>query len=200
MARFSQVRLPGRKVIIGAALAASALGIAAPAAAQWNPQSRPYGQQQPYGYNQPGYGNGYGQGRALMARVDQVRQRIQFLSQRNMLSGREAYRLDAEAQQLRQRVRQLSYNGINQNERYDVERRIARLEQMVRMNANDRDGRFDGGNDQYRNGQYGNGQYDNRDGRWQGDRGQGDTGQNGRAQDGRWQDRDGNWHDRDDRR
>ena len=169
------LKFSGRKIIVGAAMAASALTAAAPAAAQYYP-ARPQSQYGQPVYNQ-GYGqNGWGQGRALIARVEQVRQQIRVLDRRNILSEREAQRFDMEAQQLRQRVRQLSSGGINQNERYDVERRIQRLEQRVAYNANDRNGRYDG-------------------------RGTGFGGNNGyQNQDGRWQDRDGNWHDRNDNR
>lgn len=168
----------GRKLLIGAAMAASALTAAAPAAAQYYP-ARPGNQYGQPVYNQ-GYGqNNWGQTRALMARVDQIRQQIRVLDQRNILSDREAYRLDGEAQQLRQRLRQLSYGGLNPNERYDIQLRLQRLEQRVAYNANDRNGRYDG-----RGTGFGGNGYQN-------------PGQN---QDGRWQDRDGRWHDRDDRR
>ena len=182
-----------RKFLIGAALAATALTAAAPAAAQYYPQQQygqpainPYAQPGQPGYAQPGYGqpnygynqgygrNSWGQTRVLIARIDQIRQQIRVLDRRNILSEREAYRLDAEAQQLRQRLRQLAAGGLNPNERYDVERRIQRLERRVAYNAND-----------------GNGRYDRR--------GPGFGGNGYQNEDGRWQDRDGRWHDRDDR-
>ena len=104
---------------------------------------------QPYqnnGYGQRyGYNNNWGQTRALMARVDQVRQQVRILDRRNILSQREAYRLDAEAQQLRYRIAQLGRNGLDQRERYDVERRLVRLERSVQVNAYDRNGRYDNG-------------------------------------------------------
>ena len=167
------------KSLIGAALAAGALTAAAPAAAQYypaQPQQYGYGQQN-YGYNQGYAQNNWGQTRALMARVDQIRQQIRVLDRRNVLSQREAYRLDVEAQQLRQRLRQLSYGGLNQNERYDIQVRIQRLEQRVAYNANDRNGRYDGRG----SGFGGNGYY----------------GQN-QNQNGGYQDRNGEGHDRSD--
>ena len=118
-----------RKFIISAALLASTVAIAAPAAAQW-------AQPQPQGYAY-GYNNNYGQTRRLEARIQHIRQQIRQLDRRNILSNREAYRLDAEARSLQYRVRQLGYNGLNQRERYDIERRIARLEQNIRYQAND---------------------------------------------------------------
>ena len=140
-----------RKSILGTARAVSALTAAAPAAAQYYPKAQQgYSYSQGYtqnnGYGQRyGYNNNWGQARALMARVDQVRQQVRILDRRNILSEREAYRLDAEAQQLRNRIAQLSRGGINPNERYDVERRLARLERSVQINAYDRNGRYDNG-------------------------------------------------------
>ena len=144
-----------RQFIVGAALAASALTAAAPAAAQWVPQ-------QNYGYNQ-GH-NGYqnrGDGRVLIARVDQVRQQIRILDRRNALSNQEARGLDREALQLRYQVQRLAYNGVDPRERFAVEQRIVRLEQRVSYNATDRNGRYNRGN------AYGQqGSWQDRDGRW----------------------------------
>ena len=131
-----------RKFLISAAVVASTVAIASPAAAQWA-QSAPQG----YGY---GYQNNYGQTRRLEVRIQQVRNQIRQLDRRNILSSREANRLDREARSLQYRVRQLGYNGLNQRERYDIERRIARLEQNVRYQAND-------GNRRYSQNGYGNG-------------------------------------------
>ena len=137
-----------RKFFISAALLASTVAVAAPAAAQW-------AQPQPQGYAY-GYQGNYGQTRRLEVRIQQIRQQIRQLDRRNILSNREANRLDAEARSLQYRVRQLGYNGLNQRERYDIERRIARLEQNIRYQANDGNRRY--GQNQYG---YGNGYADN---------------------------------------
>lgn len=136
-----------RKFLIGAAITASAAA-SVPAAAQWSPQPqpRPYGYDQrnpDYGHDQNGYGRGYGDGRGLMNRLDRVSQRIEFLARRNVLSQREAYGLDREARRLRERVQRVAWNGVDQRERFEIAQRIDRLEQRVRINANDRDGRLD---------------------------------------------------------
>ena len=135
-----------RKFLIGAAVAASALAAAAPAAAQWAPQPRPYGYDngynRGYGYDN-GYNRGYGNGSMLINRIDRIRQQINMLARRNMLSPREAGQLDREAGWLQNRVQRQAWDGISPNERYDIERRIARLEQRVRLNANDFNGRYD---------------------------------------------------------
>lgn len=142
-----------RKFIISAALLASTIAIAAPAAAQWAPP-------QPQGYAY-GYQGNYGQTRRLEVRIQQIRHQIRQLDRRNILSNREARRLEAEARSLQNRVRQLGYNGLNQRERYDIERRIARLEWNVRRQANDGNRRYS--QNQYGNGYNGYGDYD-RDG------------------------------------
>ena len=110
-----------RKFLIPAALLVSTIAASAPAAAQWA---------QPNGYAR-GYNN-HGQARRLEVRVMQLRREIAQLDRRNILSNREARRLDAEARNLEYRVRQQSYNGLNQRERWNIEQRIARLEMEIR--------------------------------------------------------------------
>ena len=153
-----------RKFLIPAAIFVSTLAAAAPAAAQWA---------------QPGYGYGYnnqGQGRRLEMRVMQLRREIAQLDRRNILSNREARRLDAEARDIEFRVRQLRHGGIDGREQFMIERRIARLEQNIRYQANDGNRRYGYNNGNYNNG-YGNGfngydrDRDGRDDRYEDDRG-----------------------------
>jgi hypothetical protein len=139
-----------RKFLISVALLGSTVAISVPAAAQW-------AQPQPQGYAY-GYHNNHGQVRRLEVRIQQVRQQIRRLDRRNVLSNREANRLEAEARSLQYQVRQMGYNGLSQRERYSIERRIARLERHVWREAND-------GNRRYGQNQYGNGYSDHdRDG------------------------------------
>lgn len=142
-----------RKFLISAALLGTTVAFAAPAAAQWAPP-------QPQGYAY-GYHNNYGQVRRLEVRIQQVRQQIRRLDRRNMLSNREARRLEGEARSLQYQVRQMGYNGLNQRERYVIERRIARLERHVWREANDGNRRY--GQNQYGYGYNGTNDYD-RDG------------------------------------
>ena len=121
-----------RKFLVSAAIAAATLATAAPAAAQWAP---------PHG-NAYGYNNNQGQVRRLEARVDQIRRQIRQLDRRNILSDREARRLGEEARDLDRRINFLARNGFNSRDRYEVERRIARLEQRIYREANDGDRRF----------------------------------------------------------
>jgi hypothetical protein len=137
-----------RKFLITAAAAATTLALAAPAAAQWGPQPG-------YGY---GYNNNYGQVRSLQARVDNLQREIYRLDRRNVLSNREARRLQNEAQSIEYRLRRAGYNGLNYNEQRDIAYRLARLEQNIRYQANDGNRRVGYG--------YGNGYPDrDRDGR-----------------------------------
>ena len=122
-----------RKFLISTALVASTLAVAAPAAAQWAPP-------QPQGYAY-GYDN-YGQTRRLEVRVQRLRQEIRQLDRRNILSNREARRLDDEARDLQMRVRRIGYDGISRREAYNVEMRIQRLEQRIRYEATDGNRRY----------------------------------------------------------
>jgi len=115
-----------RKFLISAAIAAATLATAAPAAAQWAP---PHGNA--YGYNNRG------QVQRLEARVDQIRRQIRQLDRRNIISDREARRLSEEARDLDRRINFLARNGFNSRDRYEVERRIARLEQRIYRDVND---------------------------------------------------------------
>jgi len=147
-----------RKFLISAALMASTVAVAAPAAAQWAPPpAYGYGQQ-PYG-NAYGYNN-YGQVRRLQVRIDQIQRQINRLDSRDVLSEREAARLRQESRSLEYRLRNAARYGLNGRERYDIERRIQRLEFRVQREARDGNGWR---NDRY--GQYGYNGYDrDRDG------------------------------------
>ncbi len=135
-------------------LLASTVAVAAPAAAQWAP---PAPQGYAYGYNN------HGQVRRLEVRVAQLRREIRQLDRRNILSDREARRLEEQARYLQHRIRQAGYNGINGRERFEIERHIARLEERIRIQATDGNRRY--GYNGY-NGHDGYGRRDNdRDGR-----------------------------------
>ena len=145
-----------RKFLISAAIAASTIAVASPASAQYYPQQ----QGNAYGHN-----NNYGQARSLIARVDQIRRQIDRLDNRDRLSNREADRLRSEARMVRNQVRSASFNGLSYRERQALEYRVARLEQRVRIQANDGNRRFSanaGGYDRDRDG---------RDDRYEDDRG-----------------------------
>jgi hypothetical protein len=154
-----------RKFLISAALAASTLMAAAPAAAQWAPP-----QPQGYGY---GYQGNYGQVRRLQVRIDQLQRQIVQLDRRNILSDREANRLRNDSRQLEQRLRYAARNGLNGREGYDIERGIQRLE--VRIQREARDGNSYRGNN---NGNYNNAGWSDRDRDGRNDRYEDDRGYN----------------------
>lgn len=117
-----------RKFVISAALAASTLVAAAPAAAQWYP---PQPQGNAYGYNN------YGQVRRLDARIDAIQRQITRLDRRNILSNREAARLRGESRDVEYRLHRIARNGLTGWERNDIENRIRRLEVRIQREARD---------------------------------------------------------------
>jgi hypothetical protein len=122
-----------RKFLIAAALAASTLTAAGPAAAQYYPQGNGYGYPQGNAY---GYNN-YGQVRRLDARIDGLQRRINYLDQRNILSEREADRLRYESNQLERQLRYSARNGLSGWEAQNIERGIYRLEARLQREARD---------------------------------------------------------------
>ncbi len=148
-----------RKTLFTAAAALSALVIAAPASAQWAPNSG-------YGY---GYGQNYGLARNLQVRIDRLQSQIRRLDQRNILSNREARRLMNDANRIEYRLRRSSRNGLNYGEVRDIQNRLQRLEWTIQREARD-------GN-RHRNNRYGYGQgyydrdHDGRNDRYEDDRG-----------------------------
>ena len=123
-----------RKFLISAAVAAGALTIAAPAAAQWAPPPQ-YGA--PYG-NAYGYNN-FGHVRSLQVRIDRLQQQIRNLDRRNILTNREAARLMDDSRDLERRLRRNARDGygLNFNEARAVEVRLVRLEQRLFRDARD---------------------------------------------------------------
>ena len=120
-----------RKFLIPAAIIASTIATAAPAAAQWQPQGNAYG-----------YDN-RGQARRLEVRVMQLRREIAQLDRRNILSNREAARLRAEARDVRNDLRRAARDGLNQREANRFHQRVAQLEYRIQREARDRGRRGD---------------------------------------------------------
>jgi hypothetical protein len=114
----------------------------------------------------------------------QLRRDIAQLHRRDMLSNREAHRLDSEARSLEYRIRQLRQYGISREERYSIDRQIARLQQRIHSQATDGNRRY--GENRYGDNRYGDNRYnanngngyyaydrdrDGRDDRYEDDRG-----------------------------
>ena len=148
-----------RKLLITIATAASALAVAAPASAQYYPQTRGNA----YGHNN------YGQLRSVQARVDNLQRRIDQLDRRNVLSNHEARGLREDARDLERRIQRNSRNGLNRNEWQQIEYRLNRLEQKLARDAND--GRGAWGNQRNGTGYAVDRDRDGRDDRYEGDRG-----------------------------
>jgi hypothetical protein len=126
-----------RKLLISVIAAASTIGIAAPASAQWAPPVYRY---QPYNYN---YGfNFHSYARTMQARVQRIRGDIRTMDARRILSNREARALDNEARSIERRIYTASRNGIQPGEARNVENRIRRLEMHVAREATDWNNRY----------------------------------------------------------
>jgi hypothetical protein len=124
-----------RKIVLSLAAAAAALVVASPAAAQYYPPQRV-----PYGYN--GYHGGFGQVRAFQVRIDNIERQIDRLDRRDRIGDHSADRLRAEADRVRDRLRDIGRGGLSPREAGEMETRVQRLEQRVQFAMNDRGGRY----------------------------------------------------------
>jgi len=125
-----------RKILVSVAVAGAALVAASPAAAQYYPQP------QPYGYN--GYNNGYGFGqvRALQARLNNVERQINRLDRHDRIGDRSADRLRHDADRIEDRLRRAARNGLDPREANDISYRIQQLEQRVQYSLANGYGRY----------------------------------------------------------
>jgi len=157
-----------RKFLISAAVAATALTAAVPAAAQYGG----YYPQQPYG-NAYGYNN-YGQVRSLQARINNVQRQIVQLDRRNMISNREARDLMNDSRAVERRLYETSRGGLSFGETRAVEMRVVRIEQRLQRVAynGNRYGTYGNRYDAYgdRDG-YRDRDHDGRNDRWEDDQG-----------------------------
>ena len=133
-----------RKFLISIALVSTALA-AAPAMAQGY---GPRGPEQTYGRDQ-GDGRYGDQNRGgsrqavfeLSRDLDRIDARIERSVQRGTLSRREAFGLRRDAQQIRFQLRSSQRDGIRGRELGRLRFQVAQLEQRLRYERNDRDGR-----------------------------------------------------------
>jgi len=77
----------------------------------------------------------------LLRQIDQVDRRIQVSAQRRILSQREAFSLRRESSQIRGRLGYQARNGLSGREFAQLQVRVNRLEQRLRYERRDRDGR-----------------------------------------------------------
>ena len=119
-----------RKLLVSVALATATLA-AVPAAAQ-------------YHSNQPGW-NHRGPDRhaiqQLRNRLDEVQLRIDRSARRGIISQREAMGLRRQANQLRRQIAVAGRNGLSGREFASLNSQVNRLEQRLRFERRDRDGR-----------------------------------------------------------
>ena len=142
-----------RKLLIPLALVSTALA-AAPAMAQGYGQRGPEqtynrdGGQDRGGYDRRGdRDGGFNNGGSRQAvfelsrDLDRIDARIERGMQRGTLSRREAFGLRRDAQQIRFQLRRSGRDGIGGRELGQLRFQVARLEQRLRSERNDRDGR-----------------------------------------------------------
>ncbi len=162
-------------------LAISAAAITGPAGAQ-NPEDRYQDRLGSYRDDDSGRGN-------MSARIEQLRERIGAGVQSGAISRREALSLRASLLSLTQLERRYSRNGLNNEERRDLQMRLRSLRQEVRQADSRAQGRYDnwdrpgGGNGD---------RYDDRDG----DR---DDGRGYDRDDSRYEDADDGYPEREQR-
>lgn len=138
-----------RKLFISAALAVTTLA-AVPAAAQYQGGSR-YDQRDDrrYGdrYEQRDHRdwNRHGPSRQaihnLLRELEQVERRIERSARNGAISRREALSLSREANRIRARLHRSGRDGISGREFAELRVAVNRLEQRVRIERRDRDGR-----------------------------------------------------------
>ena len=147
-----------RKFLISIALVSTALA-AAPAMAQGYGPRGPeqtygrdqgdgrYGDQNRGGYDRGDRDGGFNNGGSRQAvfelsrDLDRIDMRIERSMQRGTLSRREAFGLRRDAQQIRFQLRGSQRDGIRGRELGRLRFQVAQLEQRLRSERNDRDGR-----------------------------------------------------------
>jgi hypothetical protein len=119
-----------RKLLVSVALATATLA-AVPAAAQYHGSHPGWNQRGP---SRPAVNN-------LMRQLNQVENRINRSLQRRAISPREAFSLRREANQIRARLAYASRGGLSGREFANLQVNVNRLEQRLRNERFDRDGR-----------------------------------------------------------
>ena len=119
-----------RKFLVSVALATATLA-AVPAAAQYHDSH--------VGWNHRGPDRRAVQ--ELRTRLDQVQLRIDRSVRRGIISHREAFGLRRQAAQLRRQISIASRNGLSGREFAGLRGEVNRLEQRLRFERRDRDGR-----------------------------------------------------------
>ena len=119
-----------RKLLVSVALATATLA-AVPAAAQYRDHHPGWNQRGP---SRPAVNN-------LLRQLDNVDVRITRSMQRRVISQREAFSLRRESNQIRSRLGIAARNGLSGREFANLQVQVNRLEQRLRIERHDRDGR-----------------------------------------------------------
>jgi hypothetical protein len=111
-------------------------------------QAPQYGYQTPqygYGYRAPQYGQsygyqGYGQAQAMKVRIDHIQREISRLARYRMISHSEYHGLLQASREIEQRFYRNAADGrgLSSSEMYEVQIRVARLEQQIARDVRDR--------------------------------------------------------------
>ena len=122
-----------RKILISALMLTSVVAVA-PAAAQYGHRDR--------GHNEWNRGGPSRQAiNELLRDLQRVESRIDRSAQRRIISQREAIGLHRQANSIERQLQRASRNGINGREFASLRVQVNRLEQRLRVERNDRDGR-----------------------------------------------------------
>ena len=127
-----------RKFILYVALATATLA-AVPAAAQYRGNDRQWEQRDERGWYNRGPNRRAVQ--QLMIRINEAEQRIDRAARRGFISPREAISLRREANQIRNRLHRAGRDGLTGREFAQLNGRVNELEQRLRYERRDRDGR-----------------------------------------------------------
>ena len=130
-----------RKLLVSVAIATATLA-AVPAAAQNHGRHSGWDQRGPdrhQGWQQ--HGPSRHAVSQLLQQLDRAEQRIQRSVRRGIISQREAFGLRREAGQVRNRLHWAGRNGLSGREFASLRFQVDRLEQRLRLERRDRDGR-----------------------------------------------------------
>lgn len=127
-----------RNFLISLAIGTATLA-AVPAAAQYRGNDRQWEQRDERGWYNRGPNRRAVQ--QLLSRINEVEQRIDRSARRGVISSREAISLRREANQIRNRLHRAGRDGLTGREFAQLNSRVNQLEQRLRYERRDRDGR-----------------------------------------------------------
>ena len=127
-----------RKLLVSVAVATATLA-AVPAAAQYRGDDRRWENRDDRRWDHRGPDRRAV--RQLLIRLDDVERRIDRSARRGIISSREAFGLRRDANRIRNRLHRAGRNGLSGREFAELRIQVNRLEQRLRIERRDRDGR-----------------------------------------------------------